>query len=191
MACRGRGTLVIRPSSNPFYQPASREREALSLEYSAPVLEKAPREKRPEDGFDFSFLYGRAQEDIGKEVPRKSSKLGKAMGKRLSLAEMSKLKSGVDSKIVVEKPQIKITDPTELAEAICRVYSHKPKKEHIMYQTSANDYGNQGPTVATVAAERRARSQQFSNSFNGIKYRDQGLNTSTTKSHVHDNIDLF
>ena len=60
-----------------------------------------------------------------------------------------------------------------------------------MYQTTNNQYGIQRPTVATFTADRQARSQKFSNSFNGIKFRDQGLNTSLVRSTVHNSLDLF
>ena len=193
MACRGRGTLEIRPSASPFFQPTSREQESRTIDFAAPRIARPPQPK-PEDGFDFSFLYARANDDIGKKIPTSGSKLGSAMAKRLSLRDVTRLKSGIDrcSAAPEEKEDAEtITDPTKLAEAIVKVYKHNPKDEHIMYQTSANEYGAQAPTVATLTAERSARSQQFSNSFNGIKYRDQGLNTSITRSNVHDGLDFF
>jgi hypothetical protein len=39
--------------------------------------------------------------------------------------------------------------------------------------TSQNDIGIKCPSRATVVTERRSRSQNFSNSFQNIKYRDQ------------------
>ena len=77
------------------------------------------------------------------------------------------------------------------AERILDRYHHEPRAEHTMYQTTNNQYGIQRPTVATFTADRQARSQKFSNSFNGIKFRDQGLNTSLVRSTVHNSLDLF
>lgn len=59
-----------------------------------------------------------------------------------------------------------------------------------MYQTNNNQYGGMKPNVATFTHDRKARSQQFSNSFQGLKYRDQGLNTALIRSTVHNSLDI-
>ena len=76
-------------------------------------------------------------------------------------------------------------------ERILEIYKHAPKKEHEMYMTTSNVIGALKPNVATFTAERRARNQGFSNSFQGVKYRNQGLTTAVTKSNVHDMIDMM
>ena len=57
-----------------------------------------------------------------------------------------------------------------------------------MYMTTSNVIGALKPNVATFTAERRARNQGFSNSFQGVKYRNRGAATAVTKSksNVHE-----
>ena len=64
-------------------------------------------------------------------------------------------------------------------------YNHDPKDQNPLYATTQNEFGIKKPTVATYTSERLPRNQQFSNSFNSQMPRDQGLNTSLTKSNVH------
>ena len=40
-----------------------------------------------------------------------------------------------------------------------------------------------------MTLERYNIPQEFSNSFSGIKYRDQGLNTAVAKSKIHTTLD--
>lgn len=189
MANRGRGTLVIRTSTNPFFQPSSR---ADDTDYDCPILEReAPPLKKIEDGFDFGFLYRRANDDIGEGIGGSDSRLSEIMAKGPTLAEIANLKSGAKTALpcpcVTEAP----LSPTNRAEAILDVYRHEPKPENPMYQTTNNQLGIEPPSVATLTAERKARSQQFSNSFNGIQVKDHGLNTSLVRSRVHNALDFF
>ena len=68
-------------------------------------------------------------------------------------------------------------------------YRHAPIAQHSMYTTTNNELGIKKPTNATFSNERAARSQNFSNSFNGVKHRNQGLNCAMTKSGAHKNLD--
>ena len=68
-------------------------------------------------------------------------------------------------------------------------YKHRVKQENPVYATAANAIGSKKPDQATYNVDRLAVSQAFSNSFNGVKYRDLGLNTSLSKSVVHTKLD--
>ena len=63
-------------------------------------------------------------------------------------------------------------------------YNHDPKDQNPLYATTQNEFGIKKPTAATYTTERLARNQAFSNSYNSQMPRDQGLNTSLTKSNV-------
>lgn len=196
MAARGRGTLTVRKSTSPFFQPSSQDLGAdyrADVEYDAPVVERRARPKKVEDDFEFGFLYQRANDDIGKGIPRSDSKLSAAMAKGSSRAEIVRLRSGVGDEAVLEGSDgvAEAASPTERARDILRSYSHDPHEEHPMYHTTNNQYGREAPTVATLTADRVARNQTFSNSFSGIKYRDTGLNTSLLRSQIHDALDFF
>ena len=74
-------------------------------------------------------------------------------------------------------------------EEVLAAYRHAPIQQHSMYTTTNNELGIKKPTNATFSNERAARSQNFSNSFNGVKHRNQGLNCAMTKSGAHKNLD--
>lgn len=195
MANRGRGTLTVRRSDNPFFQPSSHmvgEDFSKEVTYNAPTVERETRPKKPMDDYDFGFLYKRASEDIGKGIDGSDSRLSAAMAQGDTLRDIAKMKTGgCEAAPHPDLDGLERLSATGRAEKILEGYDHQPRPEHSMYQTTNNQYGIQRPTVATFTADRLARSQAFSNSFNGIKFRDQGLNTSLVRSTVHNSLDLF
>ena len=195
MANRGRGTLTVRRSDNPFFQPSSHmvgEDFSKEITYNAPTVERETRPKKLEQDYDFGFLYKRASEDIGKGIEASDSRLSAAMAQGDTLRDIAKMKTGgCEAAPHPENDGPPALSATGRAEKILEGYDHNPRNEHSMYQTTNNQYGIQRPTVATFTADRQARSQAFSNSFNGIKFRDQGLNTSLVRSTVHNSLDLF
>lgn len=72
---------------------------------------------------------------------------------------------------------------------VLEVFEHNPKVEDPRYTTSSNEVGRKKPTTATFVKMRMARNQAFSNSFNGIKPKNTALNTSLTRSQVHEKLD--
>lgn len=193
MANRGRGTLSVRKSNNPFFQTTNQafgEDFSEDVEFTAPSVLRAAPKKKLEDEFDFGFQYARAAEEIGKGIPQSDSRLSSAMAQGDSLSQISRLKSGTTGMRPVDEETSSGDNATQRAESILQHYKHNPRNEHSMYQTNNNMYGVQKPTVATFTADRKARSQAFSNSFNGVKFRDQGLNTSLIRSQVHNALDL-
>lgn len=178
---RGRGTMTVRKSDNPFFQPASQD---FGRRYDIATEEEKQQES------EFQFLYQRANDDIGKGiVPRSDSKLSASMAKSLSQAEIVRL--GRRRRRLASREERGDTNPAKRAELVLKSYQHQAHQEHPMYHTTNNQYGTEPPTLATLTAERIARNQGFSNSFNNIKFRDTGLNTSVIRSQVHDALDYF
>ena len=68
-------------------------------------------------------------------------------------------------------------------------YNHRSKREHPVFETSANAIGMKRPDKATYSVDRLSVPQAFSNSFNGVKYRDLSLSTAVTRSTVHGKLD--
>ncbi|KAJ1444571.1 hypothetical protein M885DRAFT_552589 [Pelagophyceae sp. CCMP2097] len=194
---RGRGTLSVRPSSNPFFQTSSLsigEDFHREVQYSAPTNERPLRPSKLEDDYDFNFQYKRASEEIGVGIPQSDSKLSKAMGANDTLKDRAMAKSGGPIPSLTRQEEAAgppAMSSTQKAAEILKGYQHAPRPEHVMYQTNNNMYGAMKPNVATFTADRKARSQAFSNSFQGIKYRDQSLNTSLIRSTVHNSLDIF
>ena len=171
MANRGRGTLTVRRSDNPFFQPSSQtvgEDFSTEITYNAPTVERSARPKKLEDDYEFGFLYKRASEDIGKGISASDSRLSQAMAQGDTLRDIAKMKTGGCEATTQADDAPPPMNATTRAEKILEGYAHAPRSEHSMYQTTNNQYGIQRPTVATFTADRQARSQKFSNSFNGI-----------------------
>ncbi|KAG7397747.1 hypothetical protein PHYBOEH_000286 [Phytophthora boehmeriae] len=60
--------------------------------------------------------------------------------------------------------------------------------EHPMYATTNRDIGAEKAQLK-VEVERQGRPNTFTNSFNGFRYRDFGLNTAVSKSRICDQLD--
>ena len=199
MSLRGRGCLEIRESRDPFFMtntstigldPGRRART-----YDAPAVPRAAlRETDRDRGYDFSFLYEPASADIGKGIPMSGSKLAGVMLERESKGAAAFHRgrglrpiqpadpmtlAALDPDGLSSMRQVEKQEPD--ADRLIASYNHAPKPEHPLYPTTANTVGIKRPSRATYVLDRRSRQQRFSNSFNGIRYRDQGLNTSMAK----------
>ena len=197
MAYRGRGTLEVREGNNPFFQTTSRN---IGLDLTRDRPFDAPRFARPQprdanDGFDFSFMYERASTKIGVGVGASDSKISDTLARHDPPGAIAKAKG---AGLYPTAPDASASDEAiaragmggekPSTEEVLDAYRHAPKDENPMYTTTNNALGFKKPTVATFSNERSARSQTFSNSFNGTKYRNQGLNTAVTLSGVHNNL---
>ncbi|EEY55547.1 uncharacterized protein PITG_09473 [Phytophthora infestans T30-4] len=60
--------------------------------------------------------------------------------------------------------------------------------QHPLYATSCRDIGAEKAQLK-VEVERLGRPNTFTNSFNGFRYRDFGLNTAVTKSRICDQLE--
>ena len=195
MSCRGRGTLTVRRSDNPFFQTTTGDIGqdfTKEVEYAAPTVERAPPRRTLVDNYDFGFLYEKMSDDIGAGQHHAPSNLSRAMGAQDTPAQLTRLKTmGAPASAATIAAAESRPSAADRVERILEIYKHAPKKEHEMYMTTSNVIGALKPNVATFTAERRARNQGFSNSFQGVKYRNQGLTTAVTKSNVHDMIDMM
>ena len=138
---------------------------------------------------DLSFLYTRESDRIGEGIQSSYSSLADASINRESFSSIAKAKtSSTFSKPSINEHKVQEcrTYSPDQVEAILKEYKHTPKKEHPLYQTTSNQIGLKKPSVNTFTAVRHSRSQSFSSSFNRKMFRDQGLNTSSKRSQVHD-----
>lgn len=204
MTQRGRGTLEVHRSRNPFFQTTygmdigikpneNIPWDASRAEYMPdpepePSIEgeivqgsPAPSPGKSEKP-DFSFLYARSSDVIGAKVKM-------AEGPMAALLERPAGPQSIKNKHLrrqednmspqKEKPNV---------ERILTVYHHEPKPEDPRYTTSSNEYGKQKPSEATYVADRAGRPQGFSKSFNGVKPMNSSLNTGMSKSKVHSSL---
>jgi len=193
MTYRGRGALEVKPSSNPFFVRTSgdfgvepEEKKTWSGALN-PDFAKSKKVKRSEN---FSFLYTRESDSIGGRVnnpldekPRvltKTEFLKKWRETRGSQATQGLNNELDDQQEEKEKPNV---------ERILTVWKQGTKDEDPRYTTTNNTFGFKAPTVATYVAERAGRPQGFSNSFQGIKPQNSGLNCGLSKSTVHPSLD--
>lgn len=135
-----------------------------------------------------SFLYTRESDRIGAEVEAAHSSLSRAFEKG---CEKRKWKCAN----VVGKSSVKEDDDNKNRRDenanIHVLYKHEPKSQNPLFTTTANEIGLKKPSKATYTTTRYARSQNFSKSFNRIMFQDQGLNTSLSRSNVHERLDHF
>lgn len=210
MTQRGRGTLEINPSRNPFFQTTASDigakiHERAQMDWNRPshsaLLQQGGHEEydeRDDDqnkptpsyannyGEDFSFLYSRSSDTIGSKIEKSSQNiLGQCMDTGPQIRQKKKLQDiGQQTLIKSEQKPAK-----KNVETILQSYNHVPKGENPLYTTSGNDYGRKPPSIATFVADRAYRPQEFSKSFNGIKPKNSSLNTSITKSTIHPKLD--
>jgi len=185
---RGRGTQEIRPSNNPFFQTTS---SSIGMVPAQRKEWQAPEVYRPaakgNDGF-FDFMFTKESDRIGDGVDASDSKLAETMKRADSLREVAK-KKGEGLYPAKEAPPSQRVPPKPTVEQVLSVYEHQPKDQNPVYTTSNNVIGYKRPDPSTFTHERKFIAQAFSNSFNNVKYRNQGLNTSLTKSNIHSRLD--
>mmetsp|Transcript_25502 Transcript_25502/g.43002 ORF Transcript_25502/g.43002 Transcript_25502/m.43002 type:complete len:202 (+) Transcript_25502:89-694(+) len=197
MTHRGRGCLEVNPSENPFFQTTSSqiganivnppvvqekdEQDDFMLANASQSMTETEKVQKPEEEFDFSFLYTRASDVIGSKQNLKPNKMASSMEthvvrpKRISPKEFVSTQNASQVKADIE--------------TVISSYKHEPKEEDPRYTTTANEHGFKRPTQATYVAERLSRPQGFSNGFNGVKPKNSSLNTTLSKSNVHKQLD--
>ena len=138
------------------------------------------------DGFDLSFQYSRESDSIGNHLKHSDSSLAQVLSQKESLREISarkRLNNRQDESIsIVPKGEF------ENAEQFLQSYNHNPKHEEPLYTTTANEYGIKKPSMATHNSKMFPK-REVLKSFNGIMFKDQGLNTALTRSNVHGQLD--
>ena len=162
--------------------------------YDAPQVYRPPvSERKFAKGADMSFQFSRESDSFGEGCNESDSRLSGTMKLMHSTGRVAEFKGRALNPAA--------SDPTDLTGANdalkpsvqqcvdAYASTHKAKRENPMYATTSNDIGSKPVSVATFTSERQTMSQYFTNSFNSIKYRDQGLNTSLSRSRCHSSLD--
>ena len=234
MSSRGRGTLEIRDSRNPFMVTnnqmigcAMKLKEFdMDTPYRPPPAPNPNAPKFPMGDMSMTFLYSRESSRFGSGVaPTSDSKLAQLYASKPTRSDIARVVGHADEKkLKPQNPEIwqevsceakwdaarkryeedalrQISNQTVevgkdsknakefKVQKLLDSYSHDPLRQNPLYLTTQNEVGLKKPTEATVTSERLAKKQEFSRSFNGIMPRDQGLNTSLTRSNCHKELD--
>lgn len=217
MTQRGRGTLEINPSKNPFFQTTSSDIGAKITERAQMDWERPSGSGSGSRLFSSSFeqnnttsnnnsntnnnqnsnssnnLSNNYGEDFSFLYTRSSDTIGSKIDKKPNALALCMDTHSVKHKRLQENgANIVSRDEKPVkkdVETILQSYKHQPKDENPLYTTSGNDYGRKAPSIATYVSDRAFRPQDFSKSFNGIKPKNSSLNTSITKSTVHPRLD--
>jgi len=191
---RGRGSLEVKASTNPFMVRTSNDFGIKHIGWSGavnPDFAKSMTVERPES---FSFLYTRESDNIGGKVHNPLDTKPRVLTKTEFLkkwrAEQLDRKDLGDSTLELSQEDANVTKrTTEEVEKLLTVWKQGTKDEDPRYTSTNNVYGFKAPTVATFVADRAGRPQGFSNSFQGIKPQNSGLNCGLSKSTVHPSLD--
>jgi len=188
---------LLKPSTNPFFQTTASDigvRPEQRIEWTGkadPAMKCAAVSERKDT---FGFLYSRESDRIGGLVPKPAVESGHQAP--LTKTEFLKKRRELLRTIGPDEfdmELLKVTKKEEIVkpnvEEVLKVFNQGSKVEDPRYTSSNNEYGKKAPTVATFVAERAARKQGFSKSFNGVKPQSTGLNTGLTKSNVHPKLD--
>mmetsp|Transcript_15972 Transcript_15972/g.33517 ORF Transcript_15972/g.33517 Transcript_15972/m.33517 type:complete len:215 (-) Transcript_15972:48-692(-) len=145
---------------------------------------------------DMTFLYSRESDQHGKGVNHSDSALSKILREKETdpISKRRKYSIFVKESLCRDDANTGLSRKTavtkeEVAEIISN-YDHKPKEEHPLFSTTANEFGSRKPTGASLTTARYGLSQKFSQSFNRTMYRDEGLNASVTKNRIHDHLNI-
>ena len=193
---RGKGTLEVRPSRNPFFQ-------STHSDLGTNPHDRVEWTGNPDPGMKttqfshadtFSFLYSRESDRIGGKVskpvfahPQLPSKT-EFLKKRRDDLQAKGLDNEDHDLLKLTQHRGKEYFKTDV-NATLQVWKQGTKEEDPRYTTTNNEIGKKMPTYATYVAERFSRQQGFSNSFNGVKPMNSGLNCGLSKSSVHAKLD--
>ena len=168
---RGRGTLTVRKTDNPFYETTNdKYGEALPKDLTSSPETRSQEKRRS----DFTFLYSKTSDVYG-EDPFKQSPLVDFNYDRVTFKESTLIKSTEGHRVDASKA--------------LQLYKHGPIRQNPLYATSSSEIGKKPPSEATFVAERAHRSQAFSKSFSHLKPKSSTLNTGLTKSRIHTSLD--
>mmetsp|Transcript_33270 Transcript_33270/g.48134 ORF Transcript_33270/g.48134 Transcript_33270/m.48134 type:complete len:191 (-) Transcript_33270:408-980(-) len=186
----------MKEPSNPFYVTSNQLSGMSILARYGPVDEleddKSSEQTSAIGGFDLSFQYSRESDRIGEGVQISDSALAQVLAQKETLCEVSRrkrLKSTMQAQGNRQSNEKCPNDTQKEVEQVLASYTHNPKEQNPLYGTTANDYGQNKPSLATYNPHRITRNQTFSRGFNGMMFKDQGLNTSMTRSNVHEQLD--
>ena len=141
MSLRGRGTLEVRSSDNPFFQPTSRDiglTAADHTEWKVSGRPQFPTAKHTVDG-NFAFLYTRESDMIGAKVAKPQTMSETKLLSRTEFLKQRREKALAESGgLMMEEDNIHHvpSKPKATAEEVLQVYKHQPKDEDPRYITS-------------------------------------------------------
>lgn len=129
-----------------------------------------------------SFLYRRESDRIGERIAHSPSAMATIMSQERSRSSAAKRRACYISASLDKAThcgdqgnrKVSPSDEEAVSNALVSYY-HNPRLENPLYTTTANEIGKKDPSAATYIAERKSRSQKFTNSFNGAMYSDEGL----------------
>ncbi|ETL31623.1 hypothetical protein L916_15617 [Phytophthora nicotianae] len=199
MISRGSSVHHTRRTNNPFMTTSS---GIVGIDLHEKVTYDAPQ------------LRGSSNNNqIGTGEPRSSNSLTEfmyqttsgALGEGVRAQERLKLSQRMD-KLTVHKEveasglvtirRVDVAAPEDFAlrpeEIMPKPIDIKPiteaQNQHPLYATSCREIGAEKAQLK-VEVERLGRPNTFTNSFNGFRYRDFGLNTAVTKSRICDQLE--
>lgn len=155
-----------------------------------PVATPTEAGASPATSRDLSFLYSRESDRFGEGIRPSDSTLSRVL--RLADSDpMRKRRRGSALSAATATPRAAPASrvrPRDEVEDLLSRYEHRPKEQNPLYATTANEYGAKRPAAATCPTVSHGNSQRFSRSFNRTMFRDEGLNSSMTKSKIHDSL---
>ena len=124
MSNRGRGTLEVKRSNNPFYQSANSEYgnvHAADKVWDAPILSSAIDDvinntssvKAKEDNGNFAFLYTRTSDAIGSRVPKAESSKQFGMTEKDFRNMRNEIKKKIIAEAIAANPSLTIREKKE------------------------------------------------------------------------------
>lgn len=159
---------------------------APEVDYSDPSTKKAP----PTKGV-VEFMYQTSSANVGESINRGDSRLSQQMDKFCVREEVNQIQPAVVKQLPVVAPRDALMRPEDFSINQIDISAISgPRSEHPMYTTSQRAIGEEKSEVQVENSVRRGIPNAFTNSFNGIKYRNQGLTTAVTKSRVCSELDI-
>jgi hypothetical protein len=189
---RGRGALEVKPSTNPFFVTTASDfgvKPQNKVDWKGALNPDFAKSAQNPRGQNFSFLYTRESDTIGAKVENPLDSKPRILTKTEFLKQWreTRTKDVAPNAMVPFGTTVEKVKPN--VERILSKWHQGTKTEDPRFTTTGNQIGFKAPTVATYVAERAGRPQGFSNSFQGIKPQNSGLNCGISKSTVHPSLD--
>ncbi|RHY03890.1 hypothetical protein DYB25_005228 [Aphanomyces astaci] len=206
MSAASRGSRVhhVRKTPNPFFTTSSGI-VGINLheptEFLAPTLDdhyvaRPTDNNQSEEAKLVKFMYQTTTSSIGDGIERRESPMAQRMDKfsvkrEIQQSGLVKIRSvsviSPEEVLARAKADLLHQDPTK-QQAVDIQLIAAPRGEHPMYTTSTRVVGEEKGAIQ-VTTERIVKPGTFTNSFNGFRFRDYGLNTAVTKSKICDQLD--
>ncbi|KAL3658375.1 hypothetical protein V7S43_016755 [Phytophthora oleae] len=199
MVSRGSSIHHTRRTNNPFMTTSS---GIVGIDLHEKVTFDAPQLRNNSSNNQISSSQSRATNMLTEFMYQTTSG---GVGEGIRAQERSRLSQRMD-KLTLHKEveasglvtirQVDVATPEDCVirpeEIMPRPIDIKPiteaQSQHPLYATSYRDIGADKAQL-NVDGERLGRPNTFTNSFNGFRYRDFGLNTAVTKSRICDQLD--